>query len=103
MNLQEEFYQVMTRLKTNSRAASSPEAEIRMCEMDSNGVLINKPLKKVEDVTEAKTTNERQAQVWRLTPQGPVLEQKSKAASVPGINKLKAIQDFINSNGRICG
>jgi hypothetical protein len=44
-----------------SRAASTPE--VRVCEMDSNGVLISKPLKKVEEITETKTTKERQAQV----------------------------------------
>jgi hypothetical protein len=103
MNLQqqEQFYQVMTRLRGNSRAASLPEAEIRVNEMDSNGVLIIKPLKKVEEITEAKATTTKEARVWRLTPQGPILEQESKAASVQGINKLKAIQDFIHSNGRI--
>jgi hypothetical protein len=104
MNLQEEFYQVMTRLKTNSRAASTPDADARVTEM-VNGLLVSKPAKKIEEVevTEAKqTTKEAQPQVWKLTKYGPVLEQQqeSKAASVPGINKLKAIQEFINSNGR---
>ena len=74
MNLQqqEQFYQMMTRVKGNSRAASLPEAEIRVSEIDSNGVLISKPLKKVEEISEAtQTTTTKEAQVWKLTPQGP--------------------------------
>ena len=51
MNLQQQdqFYQMMTRLKAKSRAASStelPEAERRVTEM-INGQLISKPAKKV--------------------------------------------------------
>ena len=70
---------MMTRVKGNSRAASLPEAEIRVSEIDSNGVLISKPLKKVEEISEAtQTTTTNEAQVWKLTPQGPVLEQESK-------------------------
>ncbi|MEP6576961.1 MAG: hypothetical protein ABJB85_11080 [Nitrososphaerota archaeon] len=89
----------MTRQKTNSRAASTPSKDdARVTEM-VNGILVSKPARKIEEVTEAKTTKE--ALVWKLTPLGPVLELESKAASVPGINKLKAIQDFIHSNGRI--
>ena len=68
---------MMTRVKGNSRAASLPEAEIRVSEIDSNGVLISKPLKKVEEISEAtQTTTTKEAQVWKLTPQGPVLEQE---------------------------
>jgi hypothetical protein len=97
MNLQEEFYQVMTRLKTNSRAASTQVTKdaARVPEM-THGLLDTKPAKKIEEVTEAKTTKEAQPHVWSLTKQGPVLQQASKAASVPGINKIKAIHDFIN-------
>ena len=42
-----------------------------------NGIIVSKPLKKVDEVevAEAKTTKE--AQVWKLTPQGPVLESKA--------------------------
>ena len=45
MNLQqqEHFYQMMTRVKMNSRAASSPHA--RITEM-VNGLLVSKPAKK---------------------------------------------------------
>jgi hypothetical protein len=102
MNLQEQFYQVMTRLKANSRAASTKD-DARVTEM-INGLLVSKPAKKVEEVTETKTTTteETQPKVWNLTRNGPVQvleEQQSKAGSVPGINKIKAIHAFINSNG----
>ena len=101
MNIQqqEQFYQAMTRLKANSssRAASLPEAEIRISEMDSNGILVSRPLKKIEHISEPATKTS-EPQIWNLTKDGPVLQ--SKAASVPGINKLKAIHDFIRSNGR---
>jgi DNA-binding protein Fis len=77
MNLQqqENFYQVMTRLKTNSRAASStqlPEAEIRVTEMDSNGMLGSKPVKKVTNIGDVKE-QEKEPIVIDL--------QKSKAGS----------------------
>jgi hypothetical protein len=74
MNLQEEFYEVMTRLKTNSRAASTQASkeDARVTEM-TNGLLVSKPAKKIEEVTEAKTTKEAQPHVWSLTKQGPVL------------------------------
>ena len=83
MNLQqqEQFYQMMTRLKRNSRAASSSEE--RITEM-VNGVLISKPSQKEPVVIDLQEY------------------AKSAAASVPGINinKLREIHDFISSNGR---
>ena len=101
MHFQEELYQVMTRLKANSRAASTQDYA-RVTEM-INGLLVSKPAKKIEEVTEAKTTTTNEPKVWNLIAHGPILQQQqeNKAASVPGINKIKAIQDFINSNGRI--
>ena len=77
-------HQIMTRLYENSSAASIPEAEIRVSELDSNGVLTSKPLKKVEDITKGKTntTNELQAQVWNLTRHEPVLESKGYFYSI---------------------
>ena len=68
----------MSRLKTNSRTASTSDA--RITEM-VNGVLV-KPAKKIEEITEVKTTTSKgaQPQVWNLTKHGPVLEQESKAA-----------------------
>ena len=81
MNLQQQeaFYQVMTngRLKS-SRAASSAEA--RVTEM-VNGLLVSKPANPKEPV---------------VIDLQECAKSKSRKASVPNINKLKAIQDFIN-------
>jgi len=87
----EQVFQMIGRGR--SRAGSSlPEAEARVWEMDSNGVLVSKPLKKVEEISETKATSE--PQVLDLT--------RSKAASVTSnVNKLKVIADFIMSDGRI--
>jgi hypothetical protein len=79
MRQQDEFYQVMSRLRGNSRAASTKDE--RVTEM-VNGVLVSKPV--IIDLQEyAKQT-------------------KSNAASAPGntVNKMKAIHNFIKSNGR---
>ncbi len=98
MNLQEQgqFYDMMSRLKANSRAASTEE----MITEVHDGLIVTRPLKQVEYLSEpAKVEQGQEAKVWNLTKDGPVLQ--SKAASVPGINKLKVIQDFIRSNGRI--
>ena len=90
MNLQqqEQFYQVMTRLKTNSREASS-SSDARITVMD-NGILVSKPL---------ATTIKKEPVVIDLQEYA----RAGNLASLPGINinKLKAIQDFINSNGRV--
>jgi DNA-binding protein Fis len=139
---QEEFYQVMTRLKTNSRAASTKEegierSEARVTEM-INGQLISKPAKKVTKFDDVKEKEKEPIvidlqkskagsdvtkyyydmslpstgdQVYKcglhefetknLTEfKRHVEDHGSKAASVPGINKIKAIQDFIMANGR---
>jgi hypothetical protein len=92
MNLQEQFYRAMT----NSRAATTEaKAETRITEVQ-NGIIVTRPLKKVEHVSDSEPipkTSEPEAQVWNLTKDGPVLQ--SKAGSVPGINKLKAIHDFM--------
>ena len=78
MNIQqqEQFYQMVTRLNANSRAASV-KGDARATEM-TNGLLVSKP--EVIDLQEYA---------------------KSAAASVPSINKMKAIQEFFNSNGII--
>jgi hypothetical protein len=142
MNLQQQdrFYQMMTRLKANSRAASStelPEAERRVTEM-INGQLISRPAKKVtlvekqeqepvvidlqkskagSDVTTTKyydmslpSTGDQvykcglhEFETKNLTEfKAHVEDHSSKVASAsgPGINKIKAIHDFISSNGK---
>ncbi len=94
MNLQqqEQFYQMMTRLKANSRAASIPKHDVLVTEI-VDGLIVSKPAKKIEYLSEPQKI-EQEAKVWNLTKDGPILE--SKAASVPGINKIRVIQDFIN-------
>ena len=154
MNLreQEQFYQMMTRLRANSRAASTKDDAI-VTEI-VNGLIVSKPVKKIEYISDPAKVDEQEAKVWNLTKDGPVLESKaastqyetvvkkydmggsstgepiyqcgihnfetknlkefkehearlphdgsgSKAASVPGINKLREIHNFTRSNGRI--
>ena len=104
---QEQFYQMMTRLRRLRAASSSVPKEDAIVTEIVNGLIVSKPAKKIEYLStkedKATTTNESQAKVWNLTKDGPVLaqQQESKAASVPGIQKMKAIHDFIRSNGRI--
>ena len=70
MNLQqqEQFYQMITRLRPNSRTASLPEAETRITEVN-NGIIVTRPLKKIEYISEHSKTSEPEAesQVWNLT------------------------------------
>jgi len=84
----------MTRLRANSKAASVPREYAMVTEI-VNGLIVTRPAKKIEyiGVGESKEKNESEPIVIDL--------QKSKAGSVPGINKLKVIHDFIRSNGRI--
>ncbi len=73
---------------TGSRAASSiPEA--RISEMDSNGVLVSKPLKRVQEITETKEQEQEKEPI--------VIDLQSKAGSVTrtGINKARVIADFL--------
>ena len=92
---QEQFYQMVKR----SRAASLSTKEAEMITEVHDGLIVTRPAKKVEYLSEPSKTNssqpEAQAKVWNLTSNGPVLQQESKAASVPGNNKMKAIHDFI--------
>jgi hypothetical protein len=87
MNLQEQFYQVMTRLKGNSRAASTPDA--RATEM-VNGLLVSK-----------SATIKKEPEVIDL--QEYAISRKAGSVSNQNINvnKVRAIHNFINSNGRI--
>ena len=86
MNFQEQdqFYQVMTRLRANSSSRSaSVQEDARVTEM-INGLLVSKPKKEPEIIDLQEYAKSR----------------KSVSASVPSINKLKAIHNFIKSNGR---
>lgn len=83
---QEQFYQMMTRLKANSRAASTKDDAIITEIVD--GLIVSNQAKKIEYIGEARVKNESEPIVIDL--------QKSNAGSVQGINKLREIQDFIN-------
>jgi len=90
MNLQqqEQFYQMISLHKERgSRAASSsvPKEDAIVTEI-VNGLIVSKPAKKIEYIGEPKESE----------PIVIDLQAKSKAGSVPGINKLKTIRDFIN-------
>ena len=81
MNLQqqEQFYQMVTRLRGNSRSrAASGKGDTRVTEM-TNGLLVSKPVTKPEIIDLQEYAKSSKA-----------------AASIPSINKMKAIQDFYN-------
>ena len=83
----------MTRLKANSRAASTKEegierSEARVTEM-INGQLISKPVKKV-------TLVEKQEQEPIVIDLQEQARESKAGSSVPNINKLKVIHDFIH-------
>jgi hypothetical protein len=92
--MQEDFYQVMTRLKANrSRAASSPQEP--ECEtIMTNGLFISRPVKKITEPEQ-----EKEPVITLLGGQ----HQNSKAGSIVtsngNVNKANAIHDFIFSNG----
>ena len=93
MNLQQQdrFYEMMTRLR-NSRAASVPKEDKIVTEI-VNGLIVSKPAKKIEYLSETQKTSE---------PEIIDLQEyaKSKAGSVP-VNKLQEILRFQRSNGRL--
>ena len=76
MNLkqQEQFYQMMTRVKANSRAASVPKEDAIVTEI-VDGLIVSKPAKKIEYIgaSETQGRNESEPIVIDL--------QKSKAGS----------------------
>ena len=87
----------MTRLYENtrgSRAASVPKEDAIVTEV-VNGLIVSKPAKKIEYLSSEDSTAQKEPIVIDLQQHA-----KSKAGSVPGINKLKVIHDFIRSNGR---
>ena len=69
MNLQqqEEFFQMMTRVR-GSRAASLPKEDTIVTEI-VEGLIVSKPAKRIEHISasEANPSKEAQAQVWNLT------------------------------------
>jgi len=100
MNLQQQelFYQAMSRQR--SRAASVPKDDKIITEV-VDGLIVSKSANRIEHISTSPTNEPQpQAKVWNLTKDGPVLQQESKAASAPGINKLREIHNFIRSNGR---
>jgi hypothetical protein len=90
MNLQQQdqFCQAMSRLKGNSRSRAA-STNARVTQM-INGLLVSKPIMKEPEITILNDS-------WDNDKN----RVQSQAASAPGINKLKAIHDFIKSNGRI--
>ena len=144
MNFQEEFYQVMTRLKANSssRAASTSEASkaAAILAKDCPQIIVSDNPNR-DKRGKSASTPDRISNETIQTSEGPAVVTKyyydnslpstgdqvykcglhefetknltefnrhvedhgSKAASAPSItvNKMKAIHDFIKSNGRI--
>ena len=79
MNLQQQdrFYEMMTRLKANSRAASTEAKDDVMITEVTNGLIVTRPAKKIEYLSDsAKVEQEAQAKVWNLTKEGPVPESQ---------------------------
>ena len=89
----------MTNLRrARSRAASVPRDDARVTEM-INGIIVSKPAKKVTHLS----NQEEQKQESELEVIDLQEYAKPKAGSVPstGVNKVKAIHNFMFSNGRI--
>ena len=85
-----------------SRSASVPKDDARVTEM-INGILVTHSAKKVTNLPTNPVQEQRVSE-----PEPKVIDlqeyaKSGKAGSVSGngINKLKAIHDFITSNGRI--
>ena len=124
---QEQFYQMMTRLKSSrSKAAAAPVIK-PPCDMivSDNPDRINNNNSKAastqyqtvvkkydkggsstgEQVYQCGTHNFETKNLKEFKEHEEVMHDHDgsggKAASVPGINKLKMIHDFIRSNGRI--
>ena len=89
---QDQFYQMMTNSRSGSRAVSSSE-DRRITEV-VNGLIVTRPAKKITYLSpsETKQTTE-EPEIIELT--------KSKAGSVPAVNKLQEIVRFQRSNGRL--
>ena len=58
---------MITRIKANSRAASIQEAKENATVTEVlNGLIVTRPAKRIEHISETKTTREAQPQVWLL-------------------------------------
>jgi hypothetical protein len=82
---------------TGSRAASVPKDDARVTEI-VDGLIVTRPAKKYADPKQQEQ-KESEPEITILNDSWD--KQNSKAASVSSINKMKAIHDFITSNGRI--
>ena len=67
-----------------------------------NGVLVSKPTKKIEYLSDSEPSEpqtQQQVKVWKLTPDGAVLEQQEQESEVAStavpVNKLREIHNFI--------
>jgi hypothetical protein len=98
MNLQQQdqFYQMMSRLKANSSSRAASTKEDKIITEVVNGLIVSKPAKKIEYLSTSETQkNESEAEPIVIDLQEQA--RKSKAgSSVPNINKLKVIHDFIH-------
>ena len=92
MNLeqQEQFYQIMTRLRANSRAASSSSGKDATEIIVMEGLIVSKPI----------ASKKKGPEVIDLQEYARSVKASASVAAV-GINKIKAINDFIRSNGRL--
>ena len=80
---------------SNSRAASTQtEQQDAIVTEIVNGLIVSKPAKKIIDISESKTSNQSEPEIIDLQEYA----RSGKAASVHGINKVRAIHDFINNH-----
>ncbi len=59
--LSEQFYQMVTRLKANSRAVATEAKEDTMITEVHDGIIVTRPAKKIEYISETQTKNESKA------------------------------------------
>ena len=102
MNLQqqEQFYQMMTRLRTSKAASGIKKEDATETEtIMTEGLIVRKPI--------ASASRKKGPEVIDLQEYARSVNRSPKAASMSvdvaavGINKVKAINDFIRSNGRV--
>ena len=93
----EQVIDMIGRCSRASRAASATATQTQDARVTEiiNGLLVSKPAKKVEYIGATKDKNESEPEIIDLQEYA-----RSKAASVPGINKVKVIHDFILLKGR---